>query len=154
MVYPSAKIILKHPTDANKILLVRRDVRGKISYEPAGGKLEIDFLEKKAESLEECAVREAQEELGMTVKIERYLGSYYFFWTIDSSKCSSCVVFIGHIVQEDKHFIKNADSCELPIEPAWVTRDDIVTKKTPIDECHVGLETIILNCFGNNSIAS
>lgn len=149
MLYPSAKIILKHPTDANKILLVRRNIRGKISYEPAGGKVEINFLQRKSETLEECAIREAQEELGMVVKIERYLGSYYFFWTIDPHKYSSCVVFIGHIIQENRNFIENADSRELPIEPAWVTFDDIVTKKAPIDECHVGLEAIILNCFGH-----
>jgi hypothetical protein len=69
------------------------------------------------------------------------------------NQCSSCAVFIGSIVDEDKDFVKNVDTCELPIEPAWVTLDDIVSQKATIDDCHVGLKNIVLNYFGrSNSI--
>lgn len=145
MFYPSAKIIIKHPTDKKKILLVKRDVKGTFSYEPAGGKVEINFQTKIAENLEECAIREAREELGLVVSIDHYLGSYYFFWSIDPGKCSSCVLFIGTILEIDKNFKNNADTCELPLEPVWITVDDIVNRKIVIDKTHVGLENLILN---------
>ncbi len=143
--FPSAKIIIRHPSNTNKILLVRRSVRNAVFYEPAGGKAEIDFEKRVAENLEECALREVREELGLTVKIEQYLGSYYFFWVIDPSKCSSCAVFVGSIVDEDRNFVSNADVNELPIKPAWVTIDDILDKKISIDASYVGLEELIMN---------
>ncbi len=67
MFFPSAKVIIKHPTQPDKILLIKRNGH----YEPAGGKVEINFEKKMAESLEQCAIREAQEELGLIVSIER-----------------------------------------------------------------------------------
>lgn len=79
MFFPAAKVIIRHPSDSNKILLVKRTIGKQISYEPAGGRININFQEKKAESLEECALREVREELGLIVKLERYIGSYYFF---------------------------------------------------------------------------
>jgi len=94
MFFPSAKVIIKHPTKHNTILLIKRQIHGQIFYEPAGGKAEINFEKKKAENLEECAIREIQEELGLNIKIEEYVGSYYFFWTIDPTKCSLCAVFV------------------------------------------------------------
>ena len=146
MFFPSSKVIIRHPSDANKILLVKRHVRGAIYYEPAGGKVEIDFEKRVAESLEECAIREAKEELGLTVGIDGYLGSYYFFWVIAPKKCSSCAVFIGKILDEDLTFSVNADACELTIEPAWVTVDEILEKQIPIDPSYVGLENLLMNC--------
>ncbi len=141
MYFPSAKIIIRHPADADKILLVQRNTY----YEPAGGKLEINFSTRTAENLEQCAIREAREELGLTVSIERYIGSYYFFWSIDPSKFSSCAVFVGGIVAQDKDFIANADTCELAIEPAWVSVDDVLSNKVPIDPLYIGLEDLLLD---------
>ena len=156
MLYPSAKVLIKHPSDATKILMVKRFVNGNISYEPAGGKIEVNFKEKKAETLEECAIREAREELGLLISIENYIGSYYFFWSIDPKKFSSCALFTGTIIAHDKDFKRNADTCELPIEPAWVSLDEFVNKKAPIDSLHVGLEDLIMNHFKltlkNNSL--
>lgn len=146
MFFPSSKVIIRHPSDVNKILLIKRHVRGSIYYEPAGGKVEIDFENKVAESLEECAIREAKEELGFTIDIDGYLGSYYFFWIIAPNTCSSCAVFMGKVLDEDITFSGNADSCELAIEPVWVTIDDILEKRIPIDPSYVGLESILMNC--------
>lgn len=146
MFFPSSKVIIRHPSDAGKILLVRRNIRGAIYYEPAGGKVEVDFEKRVAESLEECAIREVQEELGITVELEGYVGSYYFFWIIAPKKCSSCAVFIGKIVDDDPSFYGNADACELAIEPAWVNIDEILEKQIPIDPSYVGLESLLMNC--------
>ncbi len=147
MLFPSAKIILRDPNDANKILLIKRNINGKIAYEPAGGKLEVDFKNKRAESLEECALREAKEELGVCAKIDKYIGSYHFFWTIDPDKFSSCAVFIGTIISRDNDFKANADTCELSIEPAWVDVSDIVSSKIEFEPSYVGLKETILNYF-------
>jgi 8-oxo-dGTP pyrophosphatase MutT (NUDIX family) len=146
MFFPSSKVIIRHPSDINKILLVRRNVGGAIYYEPAGGKVEVDFEKRIAESLEECAIREAQEELGVTVELEKYVGSYYFFWIIAPNKCSSCAVFIGKILNEDLTFHGNKDACELAIEPVWVTIGEVLEKKIPIDPSYVGLENLLMNC--------
>ena len=141
MFYPSAKIIIKHPTDKNKILLIKRNGH----YEPAGGKVEVNFETKEAESLEQCAIREAQEELGLTVVIERYLGSYYFFWSIDPNKCSLCAVFVGNVISEDPEFMSNADLLEVAIEPAWILVDDVLNKRVLIDPLYSGLEELMFN---------
>lgn len=53
MFFPSAKIIVRDPLDKNKILLIKRTVNGIISYEPAGGRAEINYSACTAESLEE-----------------------------------------------------------------------------------------------------
>jgi NADH pyrophosphatase NudC (nudix superfamily) len=84
-------------------------------------KLKLILIKKQAESLEECALREVQEELGLNVKIEKYLGSYYFFWTIDPTKCSLCAVFMGTIIDSITNYTGNADTCELAFGPTWVT---------------------------------
>ena len=147
MIFPSAKIIIKHPSDENRILLIKRTVHGKQVYEPAGGKVEVNFENKSSESLEECAIREAREELGLTVTIDGYLGSYYFFWTIDPNKCSSCALFVGSIVEKDTQFSGNTDLCELPFEPAWVSKEEIYSQSIPIDSSQMGLERLITAYF-------
>jgi 8-oxo-dGTP pyrophosphatase MutT (NUDIX family) len=141
MFFPSAKIIIRHPYDINKILLIKR----KNHYEPAGGKIEIDFEKRTAESFEQCAVREAREELGLRVGIERYIGSYYFFWSIAPNKCSVSALFEGSIISRDVAFTANADTCEFAIESAWVSVGDIVNKAAPIDPLYIGLEDLLIN---------
>ena len=142
--FPSAKVIIHHPDDRNQILLVQRNGY----YEPAGGKVEIDFNAQISESLEECAIRETREELGLIVAIDRYVGSYYFFWSIDPRKYSSCAVFTVSIIAKDTTFAGNADSCELTIAPAWVSIDDVLDKNISIDPRYKGLEALLIGyCY-------
>ena len=136
MLFPSAKIIIKHPRDSSQLLVVKR----KGYYEPAGGKVEVNFDHKTGETLEACAIREAFEELGLEVKIDQYLGSYYFFWSIDPSKASVCAVFLGSITNYDNNvFASNRDKKELLIEPQWTTLDQI---KKNINPEHIGLKEV------------
>jgi len=144
MFLPSAKIIVKDANDDKKILLIKRNVEGNISYEPAGGRAEIDHSTLYAESLEECVKREAQEELGVSVIIEHYVGSYTYFWPHDTRKCSSYAVFIGKVEHNIENFTGNGDKDCWPVEPAWVTYDDIVDNKIIINPTHKGLKELIL----------
>jgi 8-oxo-dGTP pyrophosphatase MutT (NUDIX family) len=147
MFFPSAKIIVRHSADQNKILLVKRNVNGIISYEPAGGRAEINYDTLIAESLEECVRREALEELGYHVKVQHYIGSYSFFWPHDQSKCSCYAVFAGTISESVENFTGNGDKDCWPVEPAWVTYDEIVNQKININPAHKGLRELILNAF-------
>ncbi|HXW85971.1 MAG TPA: DUF1653 domain-containing protein [Candidatus Bathyarchaeia archaeon] len=137
--YPAAKIIIRHPSDTNKILLIQRNNY----YEPAGGRLEIDFNKKEAENLEECAIREAQEELNLAVTLDEYLGSYSFFWYLDPQKGCSCAVFAASIAYQQNISIKNNDTSE-DVMPAWISVHDILQKKIPINPAHRGLENLMI----------
>jgi len=142
--FPSAKIVVKDPLNPQKILLIRRNVTGIISYEPAGGRAEIDYMTLKAESLEECVQREAQEELGYVVHVQQYIGSYTYFWPHDTNKCSSYAVFVGTAVEKIENFTGNGDKDCWPIEPVWVTYDDIRNQKIIINPTHQGLRALVL----------
>jgi 8-oxo-dGTP pyrophosphatase MutT (NUDIX family) len=139
MLYPSAKAIVYDPARPEMFLLVKRNGY----YEPAGGKLHVNFAKKKAETLEQCAIREASEELGAHISIKDYLGNYYFFWTIDTNSMSSCVVFSAQLLSTDESFMRNLDCDEFPIAPAWIHAQDILNGNALIDRYFVGLEDIM-----------
>jgi len=143
MLYPAAKVIVRNQDQKNMILLAQRTINNKQYYEPAGGRVDVDFCTRIIESFEECALREIQEELGVTVSLEGYLGSYYFFWEVDSQKASVCTVFEGVITQTDPHFVTNKDTSELPLSPSWVSMHDILNGSITIDPGYVGLEKLI-----------
>ncbi|MGB8367644.1 MAG: NUDIX hydrolase [Candidatus Babeliales bacterium] len=143
MLYPSAKVIVRSNDKPNMILLLERKVGNNSYFEPAGGRIEADFNQKISESLEECAHREIAEELGLSIEIKRYIGSYFFFWTIDSNKLSICAVFEGLITQHDPQFESNKDFCELPFNPVWISMRDILEGNIFIDPIYVGLEKIL-----------
>lgn len=60
------------PNEKGEILLIKRN------NEPFRGHYAIPggFLEVHLETVEECAIREAQEETGLTVEIDRLIGIY------------------------------------------------------------------------------
>jgi 8-oxo-dGTP pyrophosphatase MutT (NUDIX family) len=151
MMYPAAKVIVRSKDKKNMILLVQRAIDKNTYYEPAGGKVEADFTTGTAESLEECAQREVLEELGVTVDIERYLGSYYFFWHIDPNKLSVCAVFEGVIINVDNGFVSNRDSCELSLCPVWVSMDAILNESITFDSTYVGLEKLMKSYCHENA---
>lgn len=152
MLYPSAKVVLHDPLDERRIYLLRREVRGVCCYEPAGGKIEVSWSQRKAESLEECAKREAQEEMGVEVSIDHYIGSYYFFWSIEHKAFSSCALFSGQIISKDPNWVNNYDTCELPSFPESVLIDDVIEGKIAIDPIFIGLKGILVSYLENFKI--
>ena len=148
MLFPAAKVIIKHPTEKNTILLLKRQIKAELFYEPPGGRVEYDAACKVAEKLEECALREVKEELGVDVRLGRYIGSYYFFWTIDPRICSLCAVFTAAIDMTARiDCSSNADPHEGSFEPVWVTQEEVVQDRIVIHENLVGLKKILLRCF-------
>jgi 8-oxo-dGTP pyrophosphatase MutT (NUDIX family) len=144
MLYPSAKVVLHDPYDKDRIYLLRREVRNTCCYEPAGGKLELDWQKRTAETLEECARREAKEEMGVDIIVDQYIGSYYFFWSIEQHAFSSCALFAGRILQHDADWANNYDACELPSFPESVLIDDVINGKIAIDPIFVGLPALLI----------
>jgi 8-oxo-dGTP pyrophosphatase MutT (NUDIX family) len=143
MLYPAAKVIVRSKDKKDMILLVKRTVDNKVYYEPAGGRVDVNFEAKTAESLEECARREILEELGVVVDIQEYIGSYYFFWSIDLRTISVCALFEGTITHIDSEFSGNTDFSEFPIEPVWVSIESILDGSVAISPVYVGLEKLM-----------
>lgn len=137
----AAKVIVKHP-DKDEFLLVKRNLDEKSGYEPAGGRVEIDFPNKLAENLETCAIREVYEELGVGIKNVKYMGSYYFFWTIKENACTVCAVFLATATSIDTVKSQGNETCGM-IYPLWVKVDDILDNKIFIEKQHVGLADIL-----------
>lgn len=141
--YAAAKLILRSPKD-NRILLISREIDGEIGFEPAGGKVDADFSRDLSETFEECAIREVREELGLEARITHYIGSYYFFWSIQKGVCSHCVVFLGDILSGDIDTFSNPDGNEHFLKPEWVSLKDIKLKRIPIKKHHVGLSELLI----------
>lgn len=147
MFLPSAKVIIKHPYEKNLLLLIKRDVHGEFSYEPAGGRAEINFETLTAENLEECAIREVKEEVGVFISIDSFLGSYSFFWPHDLTKCSLYAVFVGTFLGKDPTYLGNGTNDYWPVEPVWVKAEDILSRKLILNPVHIGLEPIVFECL-------
>lgn len=94
--FTSAKVVIRDPKNKDRILLAKRTVKNLNFYEPAGGRVEINPKLKIAETLEECAIREIKEELGCIIKLDEYIGSYYFFLVYCSRKLQYLCSIFGH----------------------------------------------------------
>lgn len=142
MIYPAAKVVLIDRANPGKLLLIYREVNGHGGYEPAGGRVEVNFSDKTAENFEMCAIREIKEEVGVDVKIIDYVGSYTFFWDIKENTCSSCVVFIGEIIS-GKISNVNLDQSEYPHKVKWVDKQEIIDGKILVRDNHLGLKELL-----------
>lgn len=152
MIYPAAKVVLIDPSFPDKLLLIYREVNGNGGYEPAGGRVEVNFTDKTAESFELCAIREIKEEVGVDVKLLDYIGSYTFFWDTKADTCSSCVVFLGEITSGEISNI-NLDTTEHPHEIKWVNKQDVLNGQVQIRDNHLGLKELLIKAvsYAENS---
>lgn len=139
--YASAKVLLRSNID-NRLLMLSRNIDGLIGYEPAGGKVEIDFKLKISETFEQCAIREIREELNIESKITHYVGSYYYFWSIRENVCSQCILFLGDIISGEVTTAAQ-EACGI-LSPVWVSMDDIKGRKIPVRNYHIGLEDLLV----------
>jgi NADH pyrophosphatase NudC (nudix superfamily) len=125
------------------MLLIYREVNGTAGYEAAGGRVEVNFESKSAETFEACAIREIKEEIGVDVKLLSYLGSYTFFWDMTDNTCSVCVVFLGEIIGGT---IKNenVDPNEIAYDIRWVKILDVLNGNIPVRAGLVGLKPLLV----------
>ncbi|MBY0264148.1 MAG: NUDIX hydrolase [Holosporales bacterium] len=142
--YLAAKVLLQHPYEAS-FLLANRQIGDTFGFEVPGGRVNIDFKNKKTETLEECALREGEEELGLKLRLQDYLGSYPFFWESQANTCTHCVVYLAGL----------DPSCDLtqmqpigdtdgnPIRPEWVPMSKILSREITIRDNHQGLWPIL-----------
>lgn len=66
----AAALIINNDAGFKRLLLVHNTKHGLLRVEPPGGKKNLD------ETLEECVIREVEEELGLIIKPERLFGVY------------------------------------------------------------------------------
>lgn len=139
--FVAAKIMVQHPT-LDQVLLVMRERSGIFYGEPCGGRVEIDWHQKRAETLEVCAQREAMEELGVEIYDLKYVGNYTFFWTKRENVCSICVLFTAktHFTGEIKAV---ADEGCYPAYPQWIAMEDILSEKVLMDPTPLGLASLM-----------
>lgn len=143
VLYPAAKVVLIDPLQLDKMLLIYRAINGTAGYEAAGGRVEVNFQSKSAETFEECAIREIKEEIGVDIKLISYLGSYTFFWDIKDNTCSSCVVFLGEIMSGAINN-ENSDLTEIAYEIRWVRISDVLNGCIPVRASHSGLKPLLI----------
>lgn len=146
----ASKIIILHPTE-DKILLVSRVIDGNVVFEPAGGRLDIDFDQNIAETFEECAIREAKEELNLDIKLGAYLGNYHFFWKCapNTQAFTICNVYLAESLSDFKDINVVGDLESSPVYPEWVLCESILLGKIPFDDSCVGLQDIIYSVVKN-----
>lgn len=127
-VWLASKFVVFNQDRSALLLMEKKLSDGGLYYEPGGGRLEVDFESKKAESLEQCCVREAREELGLSVEIVGYLGSYPFFWD-RSEACSVCGLFEVALCDDVAEFevIHSQDDCG-DVVFRWVQISDLGQK--------------------------
>ncbi len=150
--FAAAKVIILHPTE-DKLLLVSRVIDDQVVFEPAGGRLDVDFDQKIAETFEECAIREAKEELNLDIKLGVYLGNYHFFWkqVPDPSirAFTICNVYMAESLSDFAQLNVVGDLESSPVYPQWVSYESILSRRVPFDDSCIGLQDIIYSVVKN-----
>ena len=140
-IHAAAKVIGLSACKPEKILLARREfARGGWAYEPIGGHIETDFVHQKSETFEECAIREAKEELGIEVMLAEYIGSYYYFWSTKESQCSHYAVFMAHIPSHKELQSMVQDTCSI-LHIEWISVKTVA--ELSINICAYGLREVL-----------
>lgn len=119
-----AKAFIVHK---GKILLVSERLHdsdtqsNKILHDFPGGGLEL------GENLHEALKREVMEEVGLTVAIDKPVGSWDFFREMkDETVHLVCVAFQCHIVGDTAIDITNNPAEEDIFETRWVTKEELL----------------------------
>jgi len=112
MKYMAAALIIEN----NRILLVNNTKHGSLRIEPPGGKKELD------ETLEECAVREVKEELGLDIAVKGLLGAY----ATESPEGPFEVYMYFSKIKKGKPAVQEPDIIS---GYAWYTIDDLYSLK-------------------------
>ena len=150
--FAAAKVLILHPTE-DKLLLVSRVINGQIVFEPAGGRLDVDFDQKIAETFEECAIREAKEELNLDIKLGAYVGNYHFFWERvphpSIRAFTICNVYMAESISDFSQLNKVGDLDSAPVYPQWVSYESILNGKIPFADSCIGLKDIIYSVVKN-----
>jgi NADH pyrophosphatase NudC (nudix superfamily) len=139
--FTASKVIVTHPHH-DRFLLLKQEKNGVFTYAPAGGRVEVDFDTKSAETLEVCAHREIKEELGISIDHLVYVGSYFFFWSKREHTCSICALFLAQMREGDKMNAIVDEGC-YPGYPEWVCVDDILHGHLPLNPSAVGLPDLM-----------
>ena len=140
-IFAAAKVIVTHPHH-DQILLVKREKKGIFSYEPAGGRVEVDFDQKCAETFEVCAHREIKEELGVHIDTLVYVGSYSFFWSKRENTCSICALFLAQMREGGEVNASTDEGC-YPAYPEWISAQAILDGHVPFSPSAVGLPDLM-----------
>lgn len=150
--FAAAKVIILHPNE-DKLLLVSRMIDGQVVFEPAGGRLDVDFDQKIAETFEECAIREAKEELNLDIKLGEYVGNYHFFWKCGPGPSTSaftiCNVYMAESLSSFAQLNVVGDLESAPVYPQWVSYESILSGKIPFADSCIGLQDIIYSVVKN-----
>ncbi len=109
---------------ARGVLIAKHDRRGRLVWSLPKGHVEL------GETLEQTAVREIEEETGVTAKVEHRLGEVDYWFMLHGEKIHKTV----------HHFLLRYTAGELSdrdvevVEVAWVPLDEILTRLAYPDE--------------------
>lgn len=141
--YICGKLLIINPKSDDILLAFRNKTD---FYEPVGGRLYVDIVSKKSESIEECVIRECYEETKLKISHIDFVGTYHYFWSNCSKSYSFCLLY-STFVESDFNFSENIvmeeeKSCSIRLVKCRIK--DILEKKILFNPSHIGLENLII----------
>lgn len=135
------KVILKHKDYNDSVLILKRPAYD--SYEPIGGKLEIDFENQESETIEDCIRRECLEEVGLNIENLTYLGSYHYFFE-KICQYNFCLLYTAFITSSLEHLKKEDGFGKCLTISEWVLITDLLSNdRVKFNPNHLGLKVLI-----------
>ncbi|MFH1822183.1 MAG: NUDIX hydrolase [Patescibacteria group bacterium] len=117
-VFSASKAIIKK---GNKFLIINEHINGKICWDIPGGKIEYK------ETPQETVKREVKEELGITVKVIKHLGVFWFFKMADNKQVI-CNTYLCEPKSTKFNFSNNPAKDEEITGYEWVTKKEFIKK--------------------------